>query len=588
MNILYKISLVYYCLSCVSLNTQERKIDSLYTLALEKTAEKFYQELAQPQSTSERNSIVQKWKHKAGTLFEPSETNANGEVMPSTVTTETVVERFQKKYFTKLEMLAVLEDSDHIINIIPGNKCIYLKGNEHYCLTIADIKRTGITPVLAHKIGFQRYCTRFASDKSLMALFSQTDIAPLLAINFITKTFYTLEGHTDLITDAALTPDTTKIISASRDGTINVWDLMTGRCLHALRTCDKSSPRITLTPENNVIAEWVSPSLNKMIHVWNITTGEYLQSLESCTLGKRTVTNDGSKIISIGDNRLNIDNKNLLVWDTKIFDCLYMLQGHTDSIYNFVVTNDNTKIISFSDDQTIKVWDIKTGGCLHTIAWREDKIKNFAVTSDGTKLLSVLDKKICNIWDLNTGNCVTITVPKKWDKRFIFSPDNRKIIFITNNCTIELWDLITGKHLYTQTIQSGRIHAINFITNNKALIYCDNALELRDIDTGIQLQLLRRTFDKVITNNTLVGLGDRIYQLEGLESIIERMQKPGLVNSIKKFFLPITSVKSFLTPPAQTYTLTFLIGAITRLKATITATINAIKLTITRQKDQTM
>ena len=44
----------------------------------------------------------------------------------------------------------------------------------------------------------------------------------------------TLEGHADWVTACAVTPDGRRVVSASADNTLKVWDLETGRALATL------------------------------------------------------------------------------------------------------------------------------------------------------------------------------------------------------------------------------------------------------------------------------------------------------------------------------------------------------------------
>ena len=40
------------------------------------------------------------------------------------------------------------------------------------------------------------------------------------------------------------------------------------------------------------------------------------------------------------------------------------LKGHTDCVFSVVFNHDGTKIVSGSQDNTIRVWNVDTGECI--------------------------------------------------------------------------------------------------------------------------------------------------------------------------------------------------------------------------------
>ena len=88
----------------------------------------------------------------------------------------------------------------------------------------------------------------------------------------------TLRGHTGPLTSAAFSPDGTKVITSSIDGTARIWNAMTGTSLHVLKAhggpvldaqIDRSG-RFAVTAEADGTA-----------HVWNARTGKSLYVLNT-------------------------------------------------------------------------------------------------------------------------------------------------------------------------------------------------------------------------------------------------------------------------------------------------------------------
>jgi WD40 repeat protein len=117
-----------------------------------------------------------------------------------------------------------------------------------------------------------------------------------------------LNGHTEWVRSATFSPDGTRIVTASEDGTARVWDLQ-GKLLATLQGH----------------TDWV-----------------YSASFSP----------DGTRIVTASRDQT------ARVWDMQ-GKLLATLQGHTDWVLSASFSPDGTRIVTASNDRTARVWDLQ-------------------------------------------------------------------------------------------------------------------------------------------------------------------------------------------------------------------------------------
>ena len=86
----------------------------------------------------------------------------------------------------------------------------------------------------------------------------------------------TLSGHTATVEGCAFSPDGARIVSASSDATLRVWDAVTGECLRALAGHTRRVYGCAVSPDG---ASIVSAGADATVRMWDAATGEELRTL---------------------------------------------------------------------------------------------------------------------------------------------------------------------------------------------------------------------------------------------------------------------------------------------------------------------
>ncbi|KZP23567.1 WD40 repeat-like protein, partial [Athelia psychrophila] len=119
---------------------------------------------------------------------------------------------------------------------------------------------------------------------------------------------------------------------------------------------------------------------------------------------------------------------------------LQVMHGHDEAIFSVGFSPDGLKIVSGSDDKTIRVWDALTGNqLLSPLQGHDHAISSVGFSPDGLKIVSGSWDKTIRVWDALTGN--QLLSPLQGHDEAIL------IVSGSEDETIRVWDALTGNQL---------------------------------------------------------------------------------------------------------------------------------------------
>ena len=273
-----------------------------------------------------------------------------------------------------------------------------------------------------------------------------------------------LTGHGDWVTSAAFSPNSTRIVTGSRQGTAKVWDARTGETLITFTGHESAVWSAAFSPDGTRI---VTGSADNTAKVWDARTGETLATLTGHErfVWSAAFSPDGTRIVT------GSTDNTAKVWDARSGDTLTTLTGHGNRVTSTAFSPDGTRIVTGSADNTAKVWDARSGETLATLTGHGDWVTSAAFSPNSTRIVTGSRQGTAKVWDARTGETlVTFTGHESAVWSAAFSPDGTRIVTGSADNTAKVWDARTGETLATLTGHTGPVTSAAFSPDGTRIV----------------------------------------------------------------------------------------------------------------------
>ena len=242
--------------------------------------------------------------------------------------------------------------------------------------------------------------------------------------------------------DVYWSPDSTRFVVPREDGTIQVWNVVTGQKLVACHVppLEYLPSTIYMSPDGHSAIFGYGP---QKTYVLNLTTCKLL-TLPSSDSNNTVWSPEGNRFAT---NSLT-DATMVQVWDAHTGRNLASF--HLTARASEIAWAPDGKRIVASGDKEVDVLDVATQRIvLKVIPTRIDLLPVWALSPDGRRIASLSGVDTLQLWDAVTGRKLNVyQSPGNSVKVVAWSPDSRTIATRSTDGTVRIWNADTAPETY--------------------------------------------------------------------------------------------------------------------------------------------
>lgn len=252
----------------------------------------------------------------------------------------------------------------------------------------------------------------------------------------------------------AFSPNGQQLAAGYFNNALRVWNLADGKTTDA--TAHKAGiTALRFNPAGDQIA---TAGMDNAILVWaNPPAAMPAKTLAGHTRWVRDLayTPDGTRLISVSDDR------SVRVWNIADGKVLHTLNGHGDWVVALSLRGDGRLAATAGYDQTIRIWDIERGVQLKEFSTRGQIPTDLAWTADGMGLISTGLDRIVRVWNAATGEQVKELAGHTDQLHCVaVHPSGQFIATAGADRVIQIWNTMSGEKVKTLDGLPSWVHSL--------------------------------------------------------------------------------------------------------------------------------
>jgi guanine nucleotide-binding protein G(I)/G(S)/G(T) subunit beta-1 len=283
-----------------------------------------------------------------------------------------------------------------------------------------------------------------------------------------------LKGHFGKIYAMNWASDSRRIVSASQDGKLIIWNAFTTNKEHAIALRSSWVMTCAYSPSGEMVA---AGGLDNICSIYRLPSDKRGMNHEKATAELSQHEGYLSCCRFLGDSQIvsSSGDGTCILWDIAKRTPISVFTDHTSDVMSVSINEqDSNLFVSGSCDALAKVWDIRQSGKKSSLTFsgHESDINSVQFLPDGTAFATGSDDSSCGLFDLRAHLQINRYASNKilyGATSVTFSRSGRMLFASYDEAICHVWDTLLGTRIYSLDGHEERVSCVQVSPDGQAL-----------------------------------------------------------------------------------------------------------------------